>query len=192
MVSKRNTSKILCSILRVPCIDKREYIWYSEKQLVLMAVRTHLYPYRTQKLSSPASKILGWRRPGKIERCQHKRKRTGETVRFVYSSLAQSVEHAAVNRRVVCSSQTGGAKREGSVDDSPCCFPFCFLYLLSQSTLCFGRRIAAVCTTLAWCAAEVVCRHCAQHSEASLLEEPKKKELGQKPGSFFFFFSVSF
>ena len=110
MVSKRNTSKILCSILRVPCIDKREYIWYSEKQLVLMAVRTHLYPYRTQKLSSPASKILGWRRPGKIERCQHKRKRTGETVRFVYSSLAQSVEHAAVNRRVVCSSQTGGAK----------------------------------------------------------------------------------
>ena len=151
-----------------------------------MAVRTHLYPYRTQKLSSPASKILGWRRPGKIERCQHKRKRTGETVRFVYSSLAQSVEHAAVNRRVVCSSQTGGAKREGSVDDSPCCFPFCFLYLLSQSTLCFGRRIAAVCTTLAWCAAEVVCRHCAQHSEASLLEEPKKKELGQKPGSFFF------
>ena len=153
-----------------------------------MAVRTHLYPYRTQKLSSPASKILGWRRPGKIERCQHKRKRTGETVRFVYSSLAQSVEHAAVNRRVVCSSQTGGAKREGSVDDSPCCFPFCFLYLLSQSTLCFGRRIAAVCTTLAWCAAEVVCRHCAQHSEASLLEEPKKKELGQKPGSFFFIF----
>ena len=90
MVSKRNTSKILCSILRVPCIDKREYIWYSEKQLVLMAVRTHLYPYRTQKLSSPASKILGWRRPGKIERCQHKRKRTGETVRFVYSSLARA------------------------------------------------------------------------------------------------------
>ena len=30
--------------------------------------------------------------------------------RLIYSSLAQSVEHAAVNRRVVCSSQTGGAK----------------------------------------------------------------------------------
>ena len=29
-----------------------------------------------------------------------------------YSSLAQSVEHAAVNRRVVCSSQTGGARIE--------------------------------------------------------------------------------
>ena len=32
---------------------------------------------------------------------------------FIYSSLAQSVEHAAVNRRVVCSSQTGGAKISG-------------------------------------------------------------------------------
>ena len=31
-----------------------------------------------------------------------------------YSSLAQSVEHAAVNRRVVCSSQTGGAKQAGA------------------------------------------------------------------------------
>ena len=30
-----------------------------------------------------------------------------------YSSLAQSVEHAAVNRRVVCSSQTGGATFNG-------------------------------------------------------------------------------
>ena len=33
-----------------------------------------------------------------------------EFIRLRYSSLAQSVEHAAVNRRVVCSSQTGGAK----------------------------------------------------------------------------------
>ena len=29
---------------------------------------------------------------------------------FAYASLAQSVEHAAVNRRVVGSSPTGGAK----------------------------------------------------------------------------------
>jgi hypothetical protein len=32
-----------------------------------------------------------------------------KVLRFFYSSLAQSVEHAAVNRGVVCSSQTGGA-----------------------------------------------------------------------------------
>ena len=33
-----------------------------------------------------------------------------------YSSLAQSVEHAAVNRRVVGSSPTGGAKPLLSID----------------------------------------------------------------------------
>ena len=43
-------------------------------------------------------KILGGQPPGKISRRRHK-----------YSSLAQSVEHAAVNRRVVGSSPTGGA-----------------------------------------------------------------------------------
>ena len=31
----------------------------------------------------------------------------------IYSSIAQSVEHAAVNRRVVGSSPTWGAKRKG-------------------------------------------------------------------------------
>ncbi len=35
-------------------------------QLVLIAVRVHLFPFRTQKLSSPAPKILAWRRAGKI------------------------------------------------------------------------------------------------------------------------------
>ena len=30
---------------------------------------------------------------------------------IIYSSIAQSVEHAAVNRRVVGSSPTGGAKK---------------------------------------------------------------------------------
>ena len=29
-------------------------------------------PIRTQKISSPGSKILGWRRPGKIERRRYK------------------------------------------------------------------------------------------------------------------------
>ena len=34
---------------------------------------------------------------------------------LLYSSLAQSVEHAAVNRRVVGSSPTGGAKYGNAV-----------------------------------------------------------------------------
>ena len=110
---------VLCSILRI----------LSSKP-VLMAVRFHLFPSRTQKLSSPVSKILGWRRPGKIERCRYFQKpkssfytgflvyippmadkvRHGlELRRNEYSSLAQSVERSAVNRNVVGSSPTGGA-----------------------------------------------------------------------------------
>ena len=65
-------------------------------KLVLFTWRVHLYPFRTQKLSSTVPTIPDWRRSGKIGRGQH-------------SSLAQSAEHAAVNRSVVGSSPTGGA-----------------------------------------------------------------------------------
>ena len=65
-----------------------------------MAQRSHPFPFRTRKLSSVAMMILGWRRPGKLIQCRH-----------LYSSLAQSVEHSAVNRVVACSSQAGGAKK---------------------------------------------------------------------------------
>ena len=34
-------------------------------------MRVHLFPFRTQKLSSSAPKILGWKRPGKIGQSQH-------------------------------------------------------------------------------------------------------------------------
>ena len=66
---------------------------------VTIEMRSHLFPCRTQKLSSSSLKILGWQRPGKLGCCRLN----------LYSSIAQSVEHAAVNRRVVGSSPTGGA-----------------------------------------------------------------------------------
>ena len=68
-----------------------------------MAVRIHLFPSRTQKLSSPVSTILGWRRPGKIERRRHI---------LLYSSIAQSVERMTVNHDVTGSSPVGGAKEK--------------------------------------------------------------------------------
>ena len=43
----------------------------------------------------------------------------------IYSSIAQSVEHAAVNRRVVGSSPTWGAKRKGIAF----AVPFFFLFM---------------------------------------------------------------
>ncbi len=70
-----------------------------------MAVRIHLFPSRTQKLSSPVSTILGWRRPGKIERRRHI---------LLYSSIAQSVERMTVNHDVTGSSPVGGAMSEQS------------------------------------------------------------------------------
>ena len=37
---------------------------------VSMTVRSHLFPFRTQKLSSLVPKIVGWKRPVKIGRCR--------------------------------------------------------------------------------------------------------------------------
>ena len=42
---------------------------------VTLAVRSHLFSYRTQKLSSPAPTILDWRRSGKIGSCCIQNKR---------------------------------------------------------------------------------------------------------------------
>ena len=40
----------------------------------MMAERPHLFPSRTQQLSSHASKVLGWKRPGRIDCCRSKKK----------------------------------------------------------------------------------------------------------------------
>ena len=37
---------------------------------VAMAGGTHLFPYRTQKLSLHTLMVLGWRRPGRVGRCR--------------------------------------------------------------------------------------------------------------------------
>ena len=80
-------------------------------KLVLITVRVHPFPSRTRKLSSLVPTILGWKRPGTIGRRQHK-----------YSSIAQPVEHATVNRRVVGSSPTWGAKEKS---ERVCVRTFC-------------------------------------------------------------------
>ena len=54
---------------------------------VAIEKRIHLYPYRTQKLSFSSSKILGWRRPGKIEHCWNIIKPTARGWFFVFSTL---------------------------------------------------------------------------------------------------------
>ena len=41
-----------------------------------MAKGVHLFPSRTQKLSPYTSKVLGWKRPGRIDSCRLKKKHT--------------------------------------------------------------------------------------------------------------------
>ena len=120
---------VLCSIFRV-----------QPEEPVLMTMRIHLFPSRTQKLSSWVPKILGWRRPGKIERCRYQTQETRLSGFLSYCSLAQSVEHAAVNRGVVSSSLTGAAKGKKPVKDRLLSFACCGT--LQLAIPCFGRRTA--------------------------------------------------
>ena len=46
------------------------------RNAVTIARRSHLFPYRTQKLSSLALMILGGRLPGKVGRCRFSKKRS--------------------------------------------------------------------------------------------------------------------
>ena len=77
---------------------------------MLIRARVHPFPFRTRKLSSLLPKILVWRRTGKIGSAYTKKAQPFGPGLLDYASLAQPVEHAAVNRRVVGSSPTGGAK----------------------------------------------------------------------------------
>ena len=49
--------------------DKHVILVQSDRS-VSMTVRFHLFPFRTQKLSSLVPKIVGWKRPVKIGRCR--------------------------------------------------------------------------------------------------------------------------
>ena len=82
-------------------------------KLVRLTQRVHLFPFRTQKLSSVVPKILSWRRLGKIGRRQHRQRLgSGLTSVCLYkrSSIAQSVEHLTVNQGVTGSSPVGGVR----------------------------------------------------------------------------------
>ena len=59
-----------------------------------MAVRVHPFPFRTRQLSSLALKILGWKRPGKISRCQHKK-----TSSLMAGCFFARIGYISLNRR---------------------------------------------------------------------------------------------
>ena len=59
---------------------------------VTLAVRSHLFSFRTQKLSSLAPKILNWSRFGKIGCCCIQTKRTNWRKRLVLFLLSSATE----------------------------------------------------------------------------------------------------
>ena len=102
-----------------------------------MALRTHLFPYRTQKLSSIASMVLGGWPPGRVERCRI----ISFHLYLIYSSIAQLAEHLTVNQRVTGSSPVGRAKNEDIVR-----YPY-FLFLVLMQIKQTTRLTAEGCST---------------------------------------------
>ena len=49
---------------------------------VMMAKGSHLFPYRTQKLSPSAPMVLGWTRPGRVGRCRNPYRRSSDASLF--------------------------------------------------------------------------------------------------------------
>ena len=55
----------------------------NKDYVVIIAKRIHLFPYRTQKLSSSALMILGGRPPGKAGRCRFLKQATNRDLFFI-------------------------------------------------------------------------------------------------------------
>ena len=78
-----------------------------------MAKGVHLFPSRTQKLSPYTSKVLGWKRPGRIDSCRLAK----EAVPYGTASFALS------NRNLSDRGDPGRASRQlaASVNDADNC-----------------------------------------------------------------------
>ena len=97
-----------------------------------MTVRFHLFPFRTQQLSSLVPKIVSWKRLVKIgsrrllygplvKRLRQRPLTPLTSVRFRYGSpyapLAQLVEQLTLNQWVEGSSPSGVTHRSAAIDD---------------------------------------------------------------------------
>ena len=60
---------------------------------VMMAKGSHLFPYRTQKLSPSAPMVLGWTRPGRVGRCRNPYRRSSDASLFFCKFYAMKNNH---------------------------------------------------------------------------------------------------
>ena len=75
------------------------------KNPVAIAEWFHLFPSRTQSLSTHTSKVLGWRRPGRIESCWFKYA-TANAVAYLMAAVVKWLTHWIVAPAFVGSSPT--------------------------------------------------------------------------------------
>ena len=83
---------------------------------VSMTLRSHLFSYRTQKLSSVVQKVLGWTRPGRICRCRFPKQRHTQTcMSFVLQNENQIARHTQVSSQNRCNAATKINKHDATV-----------------------------------------------------------------------------
>ena len=63
---------------------------------VIMAKGSHLFPYRTQKLSLSAPMVLGWRRPGRVGHCRIPNEKAQQMLGFFFLRIRKKMRE---NRR---------------------------------------------------------------------------------------------
>ena len=73
-------------------LDVRFSGYEPEEIPVVMAKGSHLFPYRTQKLSLSAPMVLGWRRPGRVGHCRIPNEKAQQMLGFFF--FAYSEENA--------------------------------------------------------------------------------------------------
>ena len=85
---KKNLAFLKKGVAILKNSDIINLVLQKEEQLVLITVRVHPFPFRTRKLSSLVPKILGWRRPGKIGKCQHQ---SSHPVGWLFFILSETI-----------------------------------------------------------------------------------------------------
>ena len=68
--------------------------------MVIIAKRIHLFPYRTQKLSSIAPKVVGGSLPARIGRCGAVHRKEVESSRKIIGEVSESGRRSTVGNRV--------------------------------------------------------------------------------------------
>ena len=123
---------------------------------VIMAMRTHLFPFRTQKLSSSTAKVLDHPRSGRIASCRISKKAQSQPscgcVLFLQLAIRQGRTRATVNRtadtRCPCSPRWANAKRKAFAVPERCGYkpyaPRESSCRISKKTVAIAKAIAAV------------------------------------------------